>query len=122
MALEQVIVRLCQARAHVQDLANCEDPGSMLRRIEKRIELIGSLDEVQRARLLEIADRCPVHRTLDVQDRDPQRPRFRLGMTLGHSYERLPKLRPDFATRQLLHVASRELTASCVRVSKIEPA
>ena len=36
----------------------------MIHRIEKRIELIGSLDEVQRARLIEIADRCPVHRTL----------------------------------------------------------
>src|SRR5260370_187183 len=62
--LDQVVVRLSQERAHVQDCANCEDPGAMIHRIEKRIELIGSLDEVQRARLLEIADRCPVHRTL----------------------------------------------------------
>jgi len=36
----------------------------MIHRIEKKIELIGSLDEAQRARLFEIADRCPVHRTL----------------------------------------------------------
>lgn len=48
----------------LEDCANCEDPGAMIHRIEKRIELIGSLDEVQRVRLLEIADRCPVHRTL----------------------------------------------------------
>jgi putative redox protein len=40
------------------------NPGSMIHLIDKRIELIGSLDEVQRVRLLEIADRCPVHRTL----------------------------------------------------------
>jgi putative redox protein len=62
--LEQVIVRLRQERAYAQDCANCEDQGSMVHRIEKRIELIGPLDEAQRARLLEIADHCPVHRTL----------------------------------------------------------
>lgn len=62
--LEQVIVTLRQERAYAQDCANCEDPGSMVHRIEKRIELIGSLDEAQRVRLLEIADHCPVHRTL----------------------------------------------------------
>jgi putative redox protein len=63
-SLDQVVVRLSQERAHVRDCANCEDPGAMIHRIETRIELIGSLDHVQRARLLEIADRCPVHRTL----------------------------------------------------------
>ena len=62
--LEQVVVSLRQERTHVHDCANCEDPGSMVHRIEKRIELIGSLDEAQRVRLLEIADHCPVHRTL----------------------------------------------------------
>ena len=36
----------------------------MIHRIETRIELIGSLDQVQRTRLIEIADRCPVHRRL----------------------------------------------------------
>ena len=62
--LDQVVVRMSQERAHVRDCANCEDPGAMIHRIEKTVELIGSLDEVQRGRLLEIADRCPVHRTL----------------------------------------------------------
>jgi putative redox protein len=62
--LDQVVVRLSQERLHVRDCANCEDPGAMIHRIEKGIELIGSLDEAQRIRLLEIADRCPVHRTL----------------------------------------------------------
>jgi putative redox protein len=62
--LDQVVVRLSQERVHVRDCANCEDPGPMMHRIEKRIELIGSLDEAQRVRLLEMADRRPVHRTL----------------------------------------------------------
>jgi putative redox protein len=62
--LEQVVVRLRQERAHSRDCADCEQPGAMVHRIEKTIELIGALDEAQRARLLEIADRCPVHRTL----------------------------------------------------------
>jgi putative redox protein len=55
---------MSQERAHFRDCANCEEPEAIIHRIEKRIELIGSLDEAQRARLLEIADRCPVHRTL----------------------------------------------------------
>src|SRR5216683_5534016 len=47
--LEQVVVSLSQKRVHVEDCANCEDSGAMVHRIEKRIELIGSLDETQRA-------------------------------------------------------------------------
>lgn len=62
--LEQVIVRLRQERVHARDCADCEEPGAMIHRIEKTIELLGALDEAQRRRLLEIADHCPVHRTL----------------------------------------------------------
>jgi putative redox protein len=62
--LEQVIVTLHQERVHARDCAECEQPGAMVHRIEKAIELIGALDEVQRTRLIEIADHCPVHRTL----------------------------------------------------------
>jgi putative redox protein len=62
--LEQVVVTLSQERAHARDCANCEDKSSMIHRIHMRVELIGALDDTQRARLLEIADRCPVHRTL----------------------------------------------------------
>jgi putative redox protein len=62
--LEQVVVRLRQERVHAQDCADCEKSSSMVHRIEKTIELIGPLDEEQRARLREIADHCPVHRTL----------------------------------------------------------
>jgi putative redox protein len=62
--LEQVVVRLRQERVHVQDCADCEKSSSMLHRIEKHIELIGPLDDEQRTRLIEIADHCPIHRTL----------------------------------------------------------
>ena len=62
--LEQVVVRLRHARVHAEDCADCEDTKAMLDRIERNIEFIGPLDEAQRVRLLEVADKCPVHRTL----------------------------------------------------------
>jgi putative redox protein len=62
--LDQVVVTLRHQRVHVQDCADCEDRKAMLDRIDKRIELIGALDEAQRTRLVEIAGHCPVHRTL----------------------------------------------------------
>ena len=43
---------------------NCETEVGMIDQIERDIELVGSLDADQRARLLDIADKCPVHRTL----------------------------------------------------------
>ena len=61
MALEDVQVRLRHERVHAEDCADCEDG---LERITRRITLIGDLDEEQRQKLLDIADRCPVHRTL----------------------------------------------------------
>ena len=62
--LVQVVIRLRQKRVHLQDCVGCEQPDAMIHRIEKQIELVGALDDAQRAKLLEIADRCPVHRTL----------------------------------------------------------
>jgi putative redox protein len=62
--LQRVIVGLSQQRVHAEDCVNCEDRNAMVHRITKRIELIGSLDDEQRKRLMEIADKCPVHRTL----------------------------------------------------------
>jgi putative redox protein len=62
--LEQVVVRLKHSRVHAEDCADCENPKSMIERVDKSVELIGSLDETQRTRLLQIADQCPVHRTL----------------------------------------------------------
>src|SRR6186713_2348563 len=65
--LERVTVRLRHSRVHAEDCAACEKRPAKLTLIERDIELEGSLDDEQRERLLEIANRCPVHRTLTSQ-------------------------------------------------------
>ena len=62
--LEAVTIRLRHSKVHAEDCTNCETKEGMLDRIEREIVLSGSLSEDQRSRLLEIANRCPVHRTL----------------------------------------------------------
>jgi putative redox protein len=62
--LRRVTVRLAHSRVHADDCADCETRGGMLDHIATEVELEGPLDAAQRARLLEIAERCPVHRTL----------------------------------------------------------
>ena len=62
--LEGVTVRLEHSRIHAADCAECETKEGMLDRIDREISLSGALTEEQRARLLWIAERCPVHRTL----------------------------------------------------------
>jgi uncharacterized OsmC-like protein len=62
--LQAVTVRLQHSRIHAQDCAECETREGKLDRIEREIVLEGALDEGQQARLLEMAERCPVHRTL----------------------------------------------------------
>jgi putative redox protein len=62
--LEGVTVKLEHSKIHAVDCAECETKEGMLDRIEREISLSGPLDEQQRARLLEMAERCPVHRTL----------------------------------------------------------
>jgi len=63
--LERVRVRLRQRRIHAKDCAECaSDSNDFIHQIERTVELEGDLDEEQRARLREIAHRCPVHRTL----------------------------------------------------------
>jgi uncharacterized OsmC-like protein len=62
--LEAVTVSLSHARIHAEDCANCETKEGMLDRIDINIELTGPLSEEQHARLMEIAGKCPVHRTL----------------------------------------------------------
>ena len=66
-ALERVTVRLRQSRVHAEDCAACETRIATLTLIERDIELEGVLDEEQRAQLLAIANRCPVHQTLTSQ-------------------------------------------------------
>ena len=51
-------------RDSAQDCADCETKEGMIDRIERAITLAGDLDAAQRQRLMEIADKCPVHRTL----------------------------------------------------------
>src|ERR1700752_2695141 len=62
--LEEVTVNLRHSKIHASDCADCEAKNEMLDRIDRDIHLAGSLTMEQRSKLLEIADKCPVHRTL----------------------------------------------------------
>lgn len=64
IALRRVEVRLRHDRIHAKDCADCETKEGLVDRITRIIHLDGDLDEATRARLREIADKCPVHRTL----------------------------------------------------------
>ena len=63
-SFEGATVDLSHDRIHARDCEECTSKEGRVDRITRSIELHGSLDPEQRARLLEIADRCPVHRTL----------------------------------------------------------
>ena len=65
LPLKQTTVRLRHDKIHAADCAECETKEGMIDRIERAITLDGELDAEQRARLMEIADNCPVHRTLE---------------------------------------------------------
>lgn len=63
--LESVTVHLQQARTHIKDCQECQqDKEGFIHRIERTVSFTGPLSEEQRARLQEIAHKCPVHRTL----------------------------------------------------------
>jgi putative redox protein len=62
--LDNIEVTLKHDRIHAQDCTDCESKSGFVDRIEKSIRLEGDLTDAQRLRMLEIADRCPVHRTL----------------------------------------------------------
>jgi uncharacterized OsmC-like protein len=62
--LEEVTVRLRHSKIHATDCAECETKEGMLDRIERDIHFAGPLTDEQRSKLLEIANKCPVHRTL----------------------------------------------------------
>jgi putative redox protein len=64
LALDRVSVTLEHDRIHASDCATCETESGRLDRLRRTIRLDGDLDDDARARLMEIADRCPVHRTL----------------------------------------------------------
>lgn len=63
--LESVTVRMSHAKIHATDCEEAETRVCMLDHVHRDVELGGPLSEEQRARLLDIASRCPVHRTLE---------------------------------------------------------
>jgi putative redox protein len=73
--LRAVTVHLRHSKIHASDCADCETKEGKLDRIEREIVLAGELDPAQRAKLMEIADKCPVHRTLTSEIRIETRER-----------------------------------------------
>jgi putative redox protein len=64
LPLERVTVTLQHGKIHAEDCAECDTHEGMLDQIDRVIAMDGTLDPEQRKRLMEIADKCPVHRTL----------------------------------------------------------
>jgi len=62
--LENITVPLRHSKIHAADCDNCETKEGRIDRVERDIHLSGSLTKEQRSKLMEIADRCPVHQTL----------------------------------------------------------
>jgi putative redox protein len=63
--LDEAIVRLRHTRVHAVDEERCENQEAKMDQLERSLELVGDLTDEQHTRLLEIADKCPVHRTLE---------------------------------------------------------
>jgi putative redox protein len=87
LPLERVLVRLRHDKVHAQDCADCETKDGKVDRIEREVVLEGPLDAGQRARLLAMADRCPVHRTwelgIEVRTRPEERAWWEEGSPAG---------------------------------------
>lgn len=64
LAIEQIRCAVRHTKIHAEDCAECTTRSGRIDRFERMIEIAGPVDEATRQRLLEIADRCPVHRTL----------------------------------------------------------
>ena len=64
LKLDKVTVRVRHKKIHAEDCATCEKAAGRIDRFTRIIMLDGDLDDAARQRLLEIADRCPVHRSL----------------------------------------------------------
>jgi len=69
MPLERIRVALSHRKVPAADCPDCETREGLVDVIERQIELVGPLDDEQRASLMRIADRCPVHRTLNSEVR-----------------------------------------------------
>ncbi len=64
LPVRRISVDLSHEKVHAEDCVDCESASAKIDRIERVLSIEGDLDDAQRERLLEIADRCPVHRTL----------------------------------------------------------
>jgi uncharacterized OsmC-like protein len=62
--LQEAVVRLKHQKIHSDDCRECEKENVKIDYIEREIELTGPLSDAQKEKMLEIAERCPVHRTL----------------------------------------------------------
>jgi putative redox protein len=65
--VERITVRLRHFRDYAADCKDCESKNVALERIERVIDIEGDLDDAQHRKLLEIAEKCPVHRTLEAR-------------------------------------------------------
>jgi putative redox protein len=65
LALDDIEVQLNHQRSHAEDCEDCESKSKFVDVIERNITLKGDLTDAQRKRLMEIADRCPVHLTME---------------------------------------------------------
>jgi putative redox protein len=65
LPLDRVTITLSHSKIHAEDCAECETKAGMLDQFDRVISMEGALDADQRKRLMEIADKCPVHRTLE---------------------------------------------------------
>jgi putative redox protein len=74
LPLERTTVTLKHSKIHAEDCAECETEAGMLDQIERVITMEGALSSEQRQKLMEIADKCPVHRTLTSEIRILTRP------------------------------------------------
>jgi uncharacterized OsmC-like protein len=63
--LREVYVHISHEKTHLEDCLNCDSANSKIDTFTRELELVGDLDAEQQQRLLEIADKCPVHRTLE---------------------------------------------------------
>ena len=62
--LEKIIVSLTHEKAYVEDCKNCTNENSKIDHVQRVIELQGDLNPEQLAKLIDVANKCPVHRTL----------------------------------------------------------
>lgn len=62
--LSEALVRLTHHKIHAEDCRDCEAEDRRIDKFARELELIGNLDQDQRQKLLEMAEKCPVHRTL----------------------------------------------------------